>query len=73
MLGSGIDRLEYIMTIARRTMSFACQSVYGGIALSTVGMIFAALGYINPVAGAFIQEAIDLTVIVNVLRVLIEN
>jgi len=36
-------------------------------------MIFTALSYINPVAGAFIQEAIDVTVIVNVLRVLIKN
>ncbi len=71
VLGSGIDRLEYIMKTSRRTMSIARQSVYGGIALSTIGMVFAALGYINPVVGAFIQEAIDVTVILNALRILL--
>ena len=33
-------------------------------------MIFAALGYIEPVAGALLQEGIDVAVIVNALRAL---
>ena len=48
----------------------ALQSVYAGIGLSAVGMIVAALGYLTPVQGALIQEAIDVTVILNALRAL---
>ena len=46
------------------------QSVAAGIGLSTLGMIAAALGYIPPVEGALIQEAIDVLVILNALRAL---
>jgi cation transport ATPase len=48
----------------------ALQSVYEGIGLSVVGMLGAALGFISPVQGAFVQEAIDVAVILNALRAL---
>ena len=38
--------------------------------LSVIAMGFAAFGYIAPVAGALLQEAIDLGVILNALRAL---
>ena len=38
--------------------------------LSIVAMVFAAFGYISPVAGALLQEAIEVAVILNALRVL---
>ena len=41
-----------------------------GIGLSVLGMIAAALGYLSPVQGALIQEAIDVAVILNALRAL---
>jgi cation transport ATPase len=41
-----------------------------GIGLSVLGMIAAALGYLTPVQGALIQEAIDVAVILNALRAL---
>jgi len=41
-----------------------------GIGLSFVGMVVAALGYLPPVAGALVQEAIDVAVILNALRAL---
>ena len=41
-----------------------------GIGLSLVAMAFAALGYIPPVFGALLQEAIDVAVILNALRAL---
>ncbi len=34
------------------------------------GMIVASLGYLSPVQGALIQEAIDVAVILNALRAL---
>jgi cation transport ATPase len=51
-------------------MRIALQSVYAGIGLSAVGMIAASLGYLTPVQGALIQEAIDVAVILNALRAL---
>jgi len=38
------------------------------MALSMVGMLFAAAGALPPVAGAIAQEAIDLGAILNALR-----
>jgi cation transport ATPase len=41
-----------------------------GMGLSLVAMAAAALGYIPPVAGALLQEGIDVAVILNALRAL---
>jgi cation transport ATPase len=49
----------------------ALESAVGGMAASTVGMLFAAAGYLPPVAGAIVQEIIDVVVVVNALRVAI--
>ncbi len=37
--------------------------------LSVVGMIAAAFGYLQPIEGAIAQEIIDLTVVLNAVRV----
>jgi len=39
------------------------------MALSVVGMIAAALGYLPPVGGAIAQEVIDLLAVLNAVRV----
>jgi cation transport ATPase len=44
------------------------QSAIGGMALSLVGMGFAAAGLLPPVAGALAQEAIDVAAVFNALR-----
>jgi heavy metal translocating P-type ATPase len=59
-----IDGIE----ISRRTMRIARQSIWAGLGLSVVGMMFAATGHIPPIAGAAIQEVVDLGVILNALR-----
>ncbi|HEY0840104.1 MAG TPA: heavy metal translocating P-type ATPase, partial [Vulgatibacter sp.] len=67
------DRLEGLvqaMRIARRTLAIARQSVVVGMALSVVAMGFAAAGFLPPVAGAVLQEGIDVLVILNALRAL---
>lgn len=56
--------------IAQRTLRIALQSVWVGLALSSAAMIVAALGYLPPVQGALLQEAIDVAVIFNALRAL---
>lgn len=70
ILGGGIDKLDELFNISHRTIRIARQSIYGGIALSVVGMTFASLGFIQPIYGALIQEGIDVMVILNALRTL---
>ena len=61
--GRDQDRPPRVALIAR-------QSVLAGIALSLLAMGFAAAGYLPPVQGALLQEAIDVAVILNALRAL---
>ena len=65
-----IDGLAPGLEIARRARAIAVQSVVAGIGLSVLGMIAAALGWLTPVEGAVLQEAIDVAVILNALRAL---
>jgi heavy metal translocating P-type ATPase len=65
-----VDRVAVAVRIGRRSLAIARQSVIAGIGLSLVAMAFAALGYIQPVFGALLQEAIDVAVILNALRAL---
>jgi P-type E1-E2 ATPase len=65
-----IGRVADAILVGRRSFGIARQSVIVGIGLSLVAMIFAALGYISPVAGALLQEVIDVAVILNALRAL---
>ncbi|WP_342777065.1 HAD-IC family P-type ATPase [Martelella lutilitoris] len=70
LLLDDLGLLVPVFSIARRTMRIAYQSMIAGIALSVVAMGFAAAGYLDPVAGALLQEAIDLAVVLNALRAL---
>jgi len=65
-----LDRLTEAVQIARRARSIAVQSVVLGMGLSIVAMGAAALGFLPVVAGAILQEAIDVAVILNALRAL---
>lgn len=62
--------LASALDIARRTRVIALQSVFVGLGLSVAGMVVAAFGYLPPVQGALMQEAIDVVVILNALRAL---
>jgi P-type E1-E2 ATPase len=65
-----VDRVPEVIRTGRRSLRIARESVLFGIGLSLVAMGFAAFGYIPPVAGALLQEAVDLAVILNALRAL---
>jgi len=62
------SRIPEAVRIGRRALFIARQSIAVGLGLSLVGMGFAAAGMLTPVAGALIQEAIDVAVILNALR-----
>jgi heavy metal translocating P-type ATPase len=66
-----LDRLGEATIVARRSRRIALQSVIAGMSMSAAAMIVAGLGYLPAVWGALLQEAIDVAVILNALRVLL--
>ena len=54
-----LDRLAEAIGVARRARLLAWQSVVGGMGLSLAAMGVAAFGLLTPVAGAVVQEGID--------------
>ncbi len=73
LLVDRIDRIAPAISAARRARGIAVQSIAIGMGLSGLAMAVAAAGYLPPVAGALLQEAIDAGVILNALRVLIDR
>jgi heavy metal translocating P-type ATPase len=69
VLDSSLERTDELIHISRRMRRIALQSAVGGMALSMIGMVFAATGQLSPVTGAVAQEAIDLAAVLNALRV----
>ncbi|KXK59876.1 ATPase P [Micromonospora rosaria] len=65
-----LDRLADAVEIARYARRVAVQSATVGMGLAVVAMLVAAAGRLPPVAGAFLQEGIDVVVILNALRAL---
>lgn len=66
-----VDNIAAVATavgIGRYTMRIALQSIGVGIALSVGLMLVAAAGALPPLAGAWLQEVVDLVVIVAALR-----
>jgi heavy metal translocating P-type ATPase len=68
LLGGDFAFVWNILAIARRTIRIALQSIWVGIGLSILGMVLALFGFIPPIVGAGLQEAIDILVIFNALR-----
>ena len=71
LLVDSLAPLPDAIRIARRARAIALQSVWAGLALSLSGMVAAALGHLSPLQGALLQEAIDVAVILNAMRVLV--
>jgi P-type E1-E2 ATPase len=63
-----LGRLSELVAISKRSVMIAKQSIFTGIGLSSILMVVAVFGFIVPVVGAFLQEAIDVVVILNALR-----
>ena len=68
IMDNSLEKVDEFMHISRRMRVIALQSAVGGMALSMLGMTFAALGYLSPVNGALAQEVIDVLAILNALR-----
>ena len=69
ILDADLKRVDEFLHISQRLRAVALQSAVGGIALSVAGMVLAATGLLSPVAGAILQEVIDVLAVLNALRV----
>jgi heavy metal translocating P-type ATPase len=69
VLETSLSKVDELIHIGRRMRRIAMQSAVGGMAISMIGMGFAAAGFLPPVAGAVMQEVIDVAAVVNALRV----
>jgi heavy metal translocating P-type ATPase len=68
VMDTSLKRLDELFHIARRMRRIALETAVGGMAASVLGMIVAAAGWLPPVPGAVLQEAIDLVAVLNALR-----
>ncbi len=68
VLVDAIHPVAAAVRTARRTRRIATQSVAIGVGLSVAGMLVAAFGVVPALAGALVQEAIDIVTILNGLR-----
>jgi len=68
LLVDDLSKAADAIAIGQRMLRIAKQSIFIGIGLSFVLMLFAANGKIVPAAGAMLQEIIDIAVILNALR-----
>lgn len=65
-----LAKVDELIHLSLATRKIVLQSAIGGMSLSLIGMAFAAAGYISPVAGAILQEIIDIIAIINALRLI---
>jgi heavy metal translocating P-type ATPase len=70
LVADRLDGLVEAIAIARRSRGIAIQSVLLGMGLALAFMFGGAFGLFLPVAGALIQELIDVASILNALRAL---
>jgi P-type E1-E2 ATPase len=68
VIDTSLSKVDELIHISRRLRRVALESAVGGMALSLGGMLFAAAGLLTPVAGAVLQEGIDLVAVLNALR-----
>jgi heavy metal translocating P-type ATPase len=70
LLVDRVDRVPEAIAIARRSRRVALQAIAVGMGLSGIAMGFAAAGWLTPLAGALVQEAIDVFAILYALTAL---
>lgn len=73
IMENSLNKADVLIHLSSLTRKIALQSAVGGMALSLIGMGFAAAGFITPVVGAILQELIDVIAILNALRLIWSN
>lgn len=70
LLVDRLDRVAEAVAIARRSRRIALQAIAIGMGLSGAAMVAAAAGLLTPLAGAVVQEGIDIAAILFALAAL---
>jgi P-type Cu+ transporter len=70
LLGNDLARFADTVAVARRTRRIIWQNFAGTIAVDTLGIALAALGFLDPLLAAFIHVASEMTFILNSARLL---
>src|ERR1700730_8691083 len=70
LLGNDLVRFADTIAIARRTRRIIWQNFVGTIAVDTIGIVLAGLGFLKPLLAAFIHVASEMTFILNSARLL---
>ncbi len=68
LLVDDLSKVADAISIGKRMLHIAKQSILIGIGLSLLLMVIAVFGFISPPIGAMLQEIIDVAVILNALR-----
>lgn len=68
LLENSILKVDELIHIGARFRNIALQSAVGGMAFSACGMMAASAGFLPPIAGAVLQEVIDVIAVLNALR-----
>ena len=68
IIDTSLSKVDELLHVSYRLRRVAPESAVGGMLLSGLGMAFAAVGMLSPVAGAVAQEVIDLLAVLNALR-----
>ncbi|HZH41389.1 MAG TPA: heavy metal translocating P-type ATPase [Gemmatimonadales bacterium] len=69
VLVDDVARVGDTMAVSQRMRRIALQSILAGLGVSSALMAVAATGHLAPPIGALLQEALDVAVILNALRV----
>lgn len=70
LLGNDLARFVATVKTARRARRIIWQNFTGTIAVDTLGMVLAGMGFLNPLLAAFVHVASELTFILNSTRML---
>ncbi len=73
IMENSLSKVDELIHLSLATRNISLQSAIGGMALTLIGMGFAAAGFITPVVGAILQEIIDILAIMNALRLIWGN
>ena len=68
IMDNNLEKVDTLLHISIEMRKIALQSAIGGMVFCLIGMGFAAYGVITPVAGAILQEVIDVIAIINALK-----
>ena len=70
LLGNDLERFVDTLALAKRTRGIIWQNFAGTIGIDSLGIVLAALGFLNPLLAAFIHVSSELAFILNSARLL---